>query len=109
MNIRQKNYYCVNVRPFLSMIFGLIRHCLIRFNGFGHEPNQRANTPTIKEWEWVAPLNGKKEVLVQVDRSDGTGVDHSMHRVLGMTYKLIESFLTCHESRYNFTRANYNQ
>ncbi|GJU02802.1 cytochrome c oxidase subunit 3 [Tanacetum coccineum] len=39
------------------------------------EPNQRANTPTTKEQEWVVPRNGRKEVLVQPDTSDGTSVD----------------------------------
>ena len=54
--------------------------------------NQRANTPTTKEREWVVPRNGRKEVLVQPDTSDGTGVDQRHAPSARNDYKPIESF-----------------
>ena len=62
------------------------------FHGFDREPNQRANTPTTKEREWVVPRNGRKEVLVQPDTSDGTGVDQRHAPSARNDYKPIESF-----------------
>nr|GEV62526.1 cytochrome c oxidase subunit 3, mitochondrial [Tanacetum cinerariifolium] len=54
------------------------------------EPNQRANTPTTKEQEWVVPRNGRKEVLVQPDMSDRTGVDQRHAPSARNDYKPIE-------------------